>query len=130
MRRRKSWIERNSQGRRSSWQPQQPSIVDVHGVALEFQSHFWATKDIKDDSDGDSISSQELPREAFDAGFTIREVQQAEEELSTLPRSREYKLEEGSLSKQIINTWVSNQRKGVKPWQAPYSHRGFRHHTR
>jgi hypothetical protein len=63
-----------------------------------------------------------LLREAIDAGFSADQICQAEDELETPPTSTpkvRMKLKEGSISQQIVDTWISNRRKNGKSWSGP-----------
>jgi hypothetical protein len=61
-------------------------------------------------------------KEAFDAGFTMEQLHQAEEELA-LPTTESPKvclnLKEGSISKKLVDLWISNHRSKVRPWKGP-----------
>jgi hypothetical protein len=102
----------------------------VHGVEQVKGSKFWAIGDdysnaestySSDESDEeDEASSQALANEAFKAGFTIDQLRQAEAELDT-PTTGTSKvrpeLQEGSISMQIVDAWVTNRRKQGNPWR-------------
>jgi DNA-binding transcriptional MerR regulator len=75
---------------------------------------FWASGDDDDSSsysEDKDDSSLTLTKEALDAGFTIEQIKQAEEELSS-PRLENpkvcSKLKERSISKKLLDLWISN----------------------
>jgi hypothetical protein len=58
----------------------------------------------------------------MDAGFTLEQIRQAEAELDTPPTGAATecaKLQEGSISNEIVDAWVSNRRKQGNMWQGP-----------
>jgi hypothetical protein len=65
------------------------------------------------------MASSELRREAFAAGFSMGDIQEAEEELHTPTQTAVQELKQGSVSKKLIDTWTMNRRDKVKPWQGP-----------
>jgi hypothetical protein len=69
----------------------------------------------------DNTSMSVLIREAMQAGFSINQLRQAEEELaSPTPPSRKVKnSSKPLLSSQIIDVWMENQRKKENPWKGP-----------
>jgi hypothetical protein len=97
----------------------------VHGVEAKWGSKFWASED--DDastvaSNVDELASPTLVSEALATGFTADQLRQAEEELVSptigTPKVRA-KLKEGSISKKIIEFWVTNRQNRVKPCSGP-----------
>jgi hypothetical protein len=73
----------------------------------------------EDSVEEDNTSSPVLIREAMQLSFSINQLRQAEEELASLTSRQvknSYKL---SLSSQIIDIWMENQRKKGNPWTGP-----------
>jgi hypothetical protein len=99
-----------------------PRRAHVHSVEQWQGSKFWAAGDEDSGEDSDDDSTPTLLREAIAAGFQADEIRQAEDELETpstsTPKVRT-KLKEGSISKQIVDTWITNRRKNGKPWTGP-----------
>jgi hypothetical protein len=76
----------------------------------------WASGD--DDASSVSsvdkeFSSPELVNESIEVGFTVDQLRQAEDELSSpssvTPKACNH-LKEGSIVKKVIDVWVDNQR--------------------
>jgi hypothetical protein len=97
----------------------------VHGVEPRWGSKFWTNGDEDDStvaSDDEDITSPTLVSEALAAGFTVDQIHQAEPELQPPTSSTTEagaKVSETSLSKQIVNVWVNNHSKKIKPWKGP-----------
>jgi hypothetical protein len=96
--------------------------LHIHGVESPWGSKLWASGD--DDassvSSGDEdISSPALVSEALEAGLTMEQLRQAEEELSSpssmSPKVRTH-LKEGSIVKKVIDIWVDNRWNMGRPW--------------
>jgi hypothetical protein len=96
--------------------------LHIHGVESPWGSKLWASGD--DDassvSSGDEdISSPALVSEALEAGLTMEQLRQAEEELSSpssmSPKVRTH-LKEGSIVKKGIDIWVDNRWNMGRPW--------------
>jgi hypothetical protein len=99
----------------------------VHGMEPSWGSKFWASEE--DDelslkSDDDDITSPTLVTEALEAGFTIDQIHQAEEELES-PSSEKpkvsSKVRDESISKKLLELWSTNCRSRVRPWKGPLS---------
>jgi hypothetical protein len=88
----------------------------VHGVEPSRGSKFWAN------GDDEESSNDEDMEEVVAAGFTIDQLCQTEEELSS-PASESpevsAKLQEGSVSKKIVQPWSANRQSKAKPWVMP-----------
>jgi hypothetical protein len=104
----------------------------IHGVEKGMGSKFWATGDdysstesvcsSNESDDEDETSSPTLAKEALEAGFTLDQIRHAETELDTPPTGTSKvcaQLQEGSISKQIVDAWVFNRRKQGNPWRGP-----------
>jgi hypothetical protein len=80
----------------------------VHGVEPTWGSKFWASGEDDDSllvSDDDDFTSPTLVKEAIEAGFTIEQVHQVEEELVSpaLEKSKvSSKLKDESISKKLL----------------------------
>jgi hypothetical protein len=74
------------------------------------------------ESDDDDITSPSLVTEALEAGFTIDQIHQAEEELES-PSSEKpkvsSKVRDESISKKLLELWSTNCRSRVQPWKGP-----------
>jgi hypothetical protein len=97
----------------------------IHGVEPGSWSRFWAMGASDDESeeavDKDSTLSPMLIREAMEAGFSTKQIQQAEEEL-TSPTSSSKQVNKSSklsMSRQIIDVWTENRRKKGNPCTGP-----------
>jgi hypothetical protein len=78
--------------------------------------------DDEESSNYEDIDVPTLVEEAVIAGFTIDQLRQAKEELSSpVLDSPEVsaKLQEGSVSKQIVQLWIANRQSKAKPWCGP-----------
>jgi hypothetical protein len=78
--------------------------------------------DDEESSNYEDIDVPTLVEEAVVAGFTIDQLRQAKEELSSpVLDSPEVsaKLQEGSVSKQIVQLWIANRQSKAKPWCGP-----------
>jgi hypothetical protein len=81
-------------------------IPHVHGVEQTWGSKFWAAGDDEESSDDDEIDVPTLVEEAIAAGFTIDQLRQAEDELSSpATGSTEVSalLKEGSCQKRLCS---------------------------
>jgi hypothetical protein len=94
----------------------------LHGVEPPWRSKFWAAGE----SDVSSVSSSKddsvLVEEALEAGLSLEQIRQAEEELvSPSPDATKVskQLKEGSMAKKVIDVWVNNQRNKGRPWCGP-----------
>jgi nitrogen regulatory protein PII-like uncharacterized protein len=98
----------------------------VHGVEPGPWSRFWVTgvDDVESEEEAvkeDNTSTSVLIREAMDAGFSIEQLQQAAEELaSSKSSSKQVKSSSQlSLSNQIVDVWLENQKMKGNPWPLP-----------
>jgi hypothetical protein len=98
----------------------------VHGVEPGSLSHFWAMGASDDESEEEAVDeditlSTMLIREAMEAGFSMKQIQQAEEEL-TSPASSSKQVNKSSklsMSSQKIDVWMENRRKKGNPCTRP-----------
>jgi hypothetical protein len=86
---------------------------------------FWASDDDDDSlvaSDADDLSTPMLVKEAPAEGFMVDHLRQAEDELVThsieTPKVCA-KMKEDSISRKIVEMWVTNHRSKMKPWSGP-----------
>jgi hypothetical protein len=97
----------------------------IHGIEPEWSSKFWALGDDDEssvDSEDDDIEVPTLVEEAIAAGFSIDHLRQAEEELSSPSNGSTKvcaKLKEGSISKKVVELWISNRQNKAEPWTGP-----------
>jgi hypothetical protein len=112
-----------------------------HGFEPGYGSKFWAGGDddysSSESMDELNVSTPTLLREAVDGGFTLEQIRQAESELETPSPSSvkgRARLKEGSISKRIVDAWLSSRRKTqamggttASPTEVSSSYSGRRH---
>jgi hypothetical protein len=94
----------------------------AHGMEPHWISKFWASGDEDESSDEEDMAASTLVEEAVATGFTMEQLCQTEDELSS-PASPSTKVSampsEDSLSSKIVQLWVANCQKKIKPWSGP-----------